>query len=177
MANFCYALHDNIDEKLVEVVYVPAGAELTAGDIILAEDMTAGSLKTYDGAQVSDITVDEPLIIIDQRFEELSDNRRPNGGNMLKDIKFVEGDKVHAIRMSKNMKYEIAIDKLLNTGVVVPAEGVFLIPQNGAWSLATSATIGTAKVALKIEAVTTVPTGGNRGLGFSASVIARIVLA
>ena len=177
MANFCYPLHDKIDEKLVEVVIVPVGATLTSGDIILAETLTAGSNKVYDGTQVSDITTDEPAIIIDQRFEESTDGRRPNGGNMLEDIKFVAGDKVHVIRLSKNMKYEIAVDKLLNTGVVAPAAGVYLIPQNGAWSFATSATIGTAIVALKIESTPAVPTGGNLGLGFSSSVIARVVLA
>jgi len=177
MANFCYPLHDKISEKLVEVVVVPTGATLTAGDIILAETLVVGSKKVYAGTKVADITKDEPAIIIDQRFEELVGGRRPDGGNMLEDIKFVAGDKVHVIRLSKNMKYEIAIDKLDNTGVVVPAAGVFLIPKNGSWTLSTSATIGTAKVALKIEAVASVPTGGNLGLGFSGSVIARVVLA
>ena len=177
MANFCYPLHDKIDEKLVEVVEVPAGATLTAGDIILAETLKAGSNKVYAGAQVADITADQPCIIIDQGFEELSDGRRPDGGNMLTDISFTEGDKVHVIRMNKNMKYEIAVDKLDNTGTVAPAAGKFLIPQNGEWKFATANAIGTAVVALKIESVASVATGGNLGLGFSSSVIARIVLA
>jgi len=177
MANFCYPLHDKIHEELVEVVVVPAGATLTAGDIILAETLVTGSNKVYAGTQVTDITADEPLIIIDQRFEELSDGRRPNGGNMLTDIEFVAGDKVHAIRLLKNMKYEIAVDKIANAGVVAPAAGVFLIPENGEWKFATSATIGTAIVALKIESTPSVATGGNLGLGFSSSVIARVVLA
>lgn len=177
MANFCYALHKNIDEKLVETIVVPAGATLSAGNIVLAETLVSGSKKVYAGAQVTDATAQEPCIIIDQRFEQLPDGRRPDGGNMLTNITFVEGDKATVIRLDKNMKYEIAVDKLANTGVVVPAAGVFLVPVNNTWTLATSATIGTAKVALKIEALGSVATGGLMGLGFSSSVIARVVRA
>lgn len=177
MANFCYALHKEIPEKLVEVVTVPAGATLHAGQVILAETLATGSLKVYDGAQVTDITAQVPCLIIDQRFEELSDGRRPEGGNMLTDITFTEGMKIHVVRLSKDMKYELAVDVLDNAGVVAPAAGVFLIPQDDEWNLATSATVGTAIAALKIEAVSTMPTGGQFGSGFSSSVIARVVLA
>lgn len=177
MANFLYPLHDKISEKLVETVIVPSGQTWTAGDVCIAETLVSGSKKVYTGALVGALT-DDICFIPDQRFEQLTDGRRPEGGNMLTDITFKAGDAITVIRADRNMKYEIAVDKLDNTGVVAPAAGVYLIAQVGDAQLKTVATLGgTEKVVLKIEAVASVPTGGQMGLGFSSSVIARVIKA
>lgn len=177
MANFLYALHDNIDEKLIETVIVPSGQTWTAGDVCIAEALVSGSKKVYTGALVGALT-DDICFIPDQKFEQLADGRRPDGGNMLTDISFKAGESIVVIRANKNMKYEIAVDKLDNTGVVAPAVGVFLIAQVGDAQLKTVASLGgTEAVALKIEALASVPTGGQMGLGFSSSVIARVIKA
>jgi len=173
MANICYALHKEIDEKLVEVVVVPE--TVVAGNVLVAEALVAGSTTVYAGTKVADITAEKPLIIIDQGFEELEDGRRPDGSNMVTDIKFVAGKRVHAIRFDQDMKYEIATDVIETT--ITPVVGKFLIPQNGSLELAVADTLGTALVGFKIEAVSTIPVGGNVMAGFTASVIARIVLA
>jgi len=172
-----YALHSDYPEWAVETVEVPTGQTFNVGDVIVAEALKAGSKKVYAGTVVAAITTEKPLLIIDQKFVELADGRRVEGSNLLTDLVFKAGDKITAIRPVQDMKYEISQDSIGNTGVVVPAAGVFLIPANGGKGLVTSATIGTALVAYKIETVASIPTGGNLALGYSASVIARCVKA
>lgn len=175
MANICYVLNDEIDAKLVEVVTVPTGATLVAGNVLLAETLVSGSTTVYAGAQVTDITTQKPVIIIDQGFEEWTDGRRPDGGNMVTDIKFTEGKKVHALRFDDHMKYEFSTDVLDTT--VAPAVGKFLIPVNNSYELAVANSLGTALVGFKIEALTNIAVGGSFTGGFASGVIARIVLA
>lgn len=172
-----YALHSDIPEWAVETVEIPVGETYQVGDAIVADSLRTGSLKVYEGSQVADITKEKPLMIIDQRFDELEDKRRPDGSNMLTDITFREGDEVIGVRPVQDMKFEISQASLGNTGVVTPAAGVFVIPANGENKWQTAASIGTAIVAYKIEAVTNIPTGGNMALGYDASAIIRCVLA
>jgi len=177
MARLAYGLHTDYPEWVVETVEIPVGETYQVGDAIVAETLVAGSVKVYAGSQVADITAEKPLVIIDQKFEELADGRRPDGSNLLTGITFKAGDKITAVRAIQDFKMEFAQDDLGNTGVVVPAVGVFIIPANGDNKWQTSATIGTALVAYQIEALASIPTGGNFALGYEASVITRCVLA
>jgi len=172
-----YALHTDYPEQLVETVEIPTGETYKVGDAIVAEVLNTNSNKVYLGSQVSDVTTERPLMIIDQKFVELASGLRLDGASLLTDLEFHEGDVITAIRPLVDMKYEFAQDNLANTGVVIPAVGVFIVPVAGGNQWATSATIGTALVAYKIEALATIPTGGNMALGYSASVITRCVKA
>jgi len=174
MANICYAMHEEISEQLVEAVKVPTGATLVAGNVLLAETLATGSTTVYEGAQVTAVT-QAPVIIVDQKFEQLADGRRPDGSNMVTGIQFRAGEVVHAIRFSKHMKYEIATDVLDTT--IAPAVGKFIIPKANSYQMIVADALGTATVGLKIEALETIAVGGNVTGGFSASVIARVVLA
>lgn len=175
--NTAYGLHVDYPEWLVERVEVPTGETYKVGEAIVAETLRTGSLAVYAGSQVADILTEKPLVIIDQRFEEQADGRRPDGSNILTDIDFTEGMVITGIRAMENLKFEFATDVLGNTGVVAPAVDVYIIPANGQNKWQTSATIGTALVAFKIEALATLATGGNMSLGYDASVITRCVLA
>ena len=173
----CYGLVTDYPEHIVETVEVPDGVTLKVGDVITAETLVTGSKKVYEGALVTDEDTEDLLLIIDQKFVELADGRRIEGSNLLTDLAFTEGMKITAIRLHKDFKFEISQDSLGNTGVVAPAVDVFLVASAGEQLLQTSATVGDAKVALKIEAVATIPTGGNMSLGYEPSVIARVVQA
>lgn len=177
MARVCYALHADYPEWIVETVEVPVGMTLKVGDVVLAETLIANSKKIYEAELVADAAVDDILIIPDQKFVELADGRRVEGADLLNDLEFKAGDKITAIRLMKHMKYELSVDSLDNIGVVVPAVDVLLIPVAGEQKLATAAVAGLSKTALKIEAVGSIPTGGKMALGYSGSVIARVVMA
>jgi hypothetical protein len=176
MANICYALQKELPEELVEVVVVQSGQTLVAGNIVLAETLVSGSKKNYVAGQVATIATDLPCIIIDQGFEQLADGRRPDGSDITA-LSFTEGAKLTAVRLVENFKYEMATANIDNTGVIAPAVGKFLIPQAGSLKLATSDTLSTAKVGFKIEAVTSIPVGGQLGLGFASAVVAKVVFA
>lgn len=173
----CYPM-TKVEERHVVKVTVPASATLKAGDVVLAETLVAEAMniEVYAGAQVSDITADEPVIIINQGFEQLADGRRPAGNPNPADFEYTEGTVLTAVRLAKDYKFQITTDGLDNTGVVAPAVDVKLIPQNGDYQLATAASVGTAITALNIEKVTTIGIGGQFGNGLVESVIARVEL-
>jgi len=172
-----YGLLKDYPEQIVETVKIPAGATFKVGDVISTDGLVSGSNKVYVGKVVEDITADEVLLIIDQKFVELADGRRISGSNLLTDLSFTEGMVITAIRMDKHIKFEISQDALENTGVVAPAAGVYLVGVNDSQQLATiAALLGTETSALVIEAVTTIPTGGQMSLGYGSGVIARVIL-
>lgn len=173
----CYPM-TKVQERHVIKATVPAGAELKAGDVVLAETLVVSTdnLEVYAGAQVADITADTPVIIINQGFEQLADGRRPAGNPNPADYIYREGETVTAIRLAKDYRFHITTDAFDNTGVVAPAVDVKLIPQNADYQLQTSATFGTAITGLNIEKVTTVGTGGQFGANFEESVVARVIL-
>lgn len=173
----CYGLHTDFSEVIVETVKVQNGQTFYVGDILSAETLVSGSKKVYAPTVVADATAEKPAIIIDQGIIKLSDGRRVEGGNLLTDLSFIENDVIHVVRLEDNLKFEISVDSLGNTGVVAPAVGKYLIPANGEQKLQTADAIGTANVALVIESLATIPTGGNMALGYASSVIARVVKA
>ena len=73
------------------------------------------------------------------------------------------------------MTFFISDDCLDNTGVVTPADGVYMITQSGDYDLATSASLGTSACGLKIEEYTTENIGGQNGFTFVNGSVARVV--
>ena len=172
-----YGLISEYPEWIVETVEIPAGATFKVGDVIATNGLVTGSNKVYMGKIIADVTAEKPLLIIDQKFVELANGQRVEGSNLLTDLEFKAGDKVTAIRLIENLKFEISQDSLDNTGVVTPAAGVYLVAANADQQLKTIASpVGTELVALIIESITTIPTGGQMALGYDAGVIARVAL-
>ena len=87
MANyFCRPL-TKIAESDVEKVKVPTGVTVYAGHVLMCEALDtsiSGNREVYLGTVVSDVTADYPCIVITQKFEELSDGRRPAGQRRLR---------------------------------------------------------------------------------------------
>ena len=166
-----------VEERSVVKVEVPSGATLYAGDVILCETLDttdSDNIEVYAGAQVSDYTAQIPCIIINQGFEQLSDGRRPEGQPDFSQYTYTEGQVVTAIRLHNDIPFFISSDCLDNTGVVAPAVGVALIPQNTDYQLKTSASVGSSLSALTVEKVTTQGVGGQFGATFATGVVARV---
>lgn len=170
----CFPMHE-IAEKNIETVRVPTGATLSAGDVILAETLESGGRRVYTGAQVTDITAEYPCLVISQGTYEDASGYRPSGHPNVGEITYAAGKVVTVVRLEKDLKFKMTSACLDNTGVVAPAAGVFLVAQNADYQLATSATIGSALVALKIEALDNTGMGGQMGMTYEAGVIARVV--
>jgi len=171
----CYPLN-KIAEKNIEKVKVPSGMTLYAGDVVLAETLESGSREVYTGAQVSDITAEEPCIVLTQGVYEDSGNYRPGGHPNVGENSFTEGDVITVVRLEEDLKFEITWDALDNTGTVTPAAGVFLTPKNADNQLQTAASAGTALSVLKIEAISNIGMGGQMAGDYEDSVIARVVI-
>lgn len=166
-----------VEERSVVKVEVPSGATLYAGDVILCETLDttdSDNIEVYAGAQVSNYTTQVPCIIINQGFETLSDGRRPEGQPDFSQYTYTEGDVVTAIRLHNDLLFFISNDCLDNTGVVAPAAGVVLIPQNTDYQLATAASVGSSLAGLTVEKVTTQGVGGQFGSTFATGVVARV---
>lgn len=178
MANRICKLINALDqEKNLEKVVVQTGQTLYAGDLVLAETLDttdSDNIEVYSVTPVSDYTAEYPCVIINQAFEKLSDGRRPEGNPNIGDYSYTVGDVISVIRLEQDLKFEIS-QECIDVDDTAIAVGVYLIPQNADFQFTSSASIGSSKVALKIEKETSIGTGGNGGYGFVDGVIVRVV--
>ena len=152
----CRALF-KIQDIDIAKMKVPSGETFAPGQIVKLETLDTNitdNLEVYSPTPVSDYTADNLCIIINQEFETTSDGRRITGQPDVSQYTYANEENLIAVRLTKNMKFFISDDCLDNTGVVIPADGVYLIPQNGDYDLATSATLSSAATGLIIDEYT-----------------------
>lgn len=158
---------------------IPASSTFYAGQVVMAETLDSSitnNLEVYSPTPVSDVTTDYPCILCNQGYETLSDGRRVTGNSNIGTYTWANENTLTAIRLKKGMKFFISDDCLDNTGVVVPASGVYLIPQVGDYDLATSASAGTCVTALVIETTHNEGIGGQNSFQFASGSVARVKL-
>lgn len=157
MANkICRALFKLQDSDIAKM-RVPSGETFEPGQVVKLETLDTNltdNLEVYSPTPVSDYTADNLCIIINQGYETLTDGRRPTGQPDVSQYTYANEENLIAVRLRKTMKFFISDDVLDNTGVVAPADGVYLIPQNGDYDLATSASLGSAATGLVIDEYT-----------------------
>lgn len=177
MANrFCYLMNKLDQEKNLEKVRVQTGDTLYAGDVVLAETLDTNitdNIEVYAATPVTDYTAEYPCLVINQGYETLSDGRRPSGNPNIGDYSYTAGDDISVVRLEQDLKFQMS-QECVDENVTI-AVGVYLIPQNSDYQFTTSASIGSSKVALKIEALTEIGTGGNGGYEFVDAMIVRVV--
>lgn len=177
MANYlCYPMFEVKDTEFAKII-VQSGQTFRPGDIVMAESLDTSltdNIEVYNPTPVSDITADYPCIIINQGFEKTSDGRRISGNPDYTTYTYTEGDVLTVIRLKRGQVFQISDDCLDNTGVVAPAANVKLIPQAGDYQLATAASAGTALVHLNIDTTNSVGAGGNMGMTYVDTNIARV---
>jgi hypothetical protein len=163
----------------VAKVKIPAGSTFYPGQVVMAETLLTtltNNLEVYSPTPVSDVTTDYPCILINQGYETLPDGRRPVGNSNIGTYTWANENTLTAIRLEKGMKFFISDDCLDNAGVVVPAVGVYFIPQVGDYDLATSASVGTCVTALIVETTHDEGIGGQNSFQFTSGSVARVKL-
>jgi len=177
MANrSCYAMV-KIQDADVEKFRVQAGQTFYPGDIVKLETLDTGlsnNIEVYSPTPCASVTADRFCIIPNQRFEQLTDGRRPTGNPDVSTYTFTAGQTIEVIRLRKNYTFFISDDCLDNKGSVAPAVAVKLIPRVGDYQLATDATGGSSITVLNIEKRESQPSGGQFGASFIDGNIARV---
>lgn len=177
MANkSCYPMV-KIQDADVEKFRVQTGQTFYPGDIVKLETLDTGltnNIEVYSPTPCASVTADRFCIIINQRFEQLTDGRRPTGNPDVSTYSYTVGQTIEAVRLRKNYTFFISDDCLDNTGVTAPAVGVKLIPQVGDYQLATAASGGSSITVLNIEKDHSQPSGGQFGASFIQGSIARV---
>ena len=175
MANYlCYPLMEGQEYEVVRLK-VATGVTLRPGDIVLAETVDTGitdNLEVYASTPVSDYTSDKPCIVINQGFEKTSDGRRIEGNPDYSTYSFTAGDVITAIRLNKGQRYQIS-DDCIDVSTTLAA-GVKLIPQNADYDLLSAASAGSSAVSLNIDARNSIGIGGNMGMTYLDTSIARV---
>jgi len=148
-----------------------------AGDVVLAEDLDtsiSGNIEVYGATPISDYTSEIPCILVNAKWEQLSDGRRPAGNPDISTYNWADDDVLIAIRLHNDLKFEIADDCLDNPQSVTVATGVYMIPQNSDYQLKFASSVGSSASALKIEARQVKHNGGLSGDGYFNTSIVRV---
>lgn len=174
MANkYCNVLFETRPEDVVKIK-VPTGLTFQQGNVIYCKTLdtsNSDNIEVYSATPISDYTAQIPVLVINQGFEELTDGRRPTGQADPTQFVYRAGQTITGIRLRKGQKFEISEDALDNTGVVALAAGVYLIPQNDDYDLATASSAGSSASALYVEKKTTKGIGGQFGGTFITTAI------
>lgn len=161
------------------LVKVPAGKELHAGHVVVAEELDAtiaGNLQVYAPTQVADATKEEVAIILDGGIETLADGRRPDGQPDYTQYVLKSGEVVTAHRLIPETRYEVSMDACDETVAAGLVEvGGKLEPKNGQFELTyvAKSSAATAKNYLVIEALKYFRVGGQFGADFAETMVVR----
>lgn len=177
MANkLCYPMFEVQDTHFAKIK-VQSGQTLYPGDVVYAEVLDTAitdNIEVYAPTPLSNVTTQVPCIIINQGYEKTTDDRRIEGNPDYSTYSYTEGDTLTVVRLHEGQVFQISDDCLDNTGVVVPVAGVKLIAQNSDVNLATAASGGTNKVVLNIDYRNSIGIGGNMGMTYIDTNIARV---
>lgn len=165
-------------------IRVPAGEELHAGHVVVAEDLDAtirGNYSVYAPTKVADATKEDIAIVLDGGFETLADGRRPEGQPDYTQYTFGEGEVVTAFRLNvPNPKFELSVDACDNTVSAALTAGTLaagdnLIPKASQYELTYSkkGTAVTAKNYLVVEALKFFRLGGKSGEEMANTLVVR----
>lgn len=165
-------------------IRVPAGEELHAGHVVVAESLDAalrGNYSVYAPTKVADATKDDVALILDGGFETLADGRRPDGQPDYTQYTFGEGEVVTALRLNvPNPKFELSVDACDDTVSAALAAGTLvagdnLIPKAAQYELTYSkkGTAVTAKNYLTVEALKFFRLGGKSGGEMANTLVVR----
>lgn len=161
-------------------IRVPAGEELHAGQVVVAESLDAtlgyGNWDVYAPTKVANAASDRVAIILDGGFETLNDGRRPEGQPDYTQYTFKAGEVVTAHRLMPEVRFEISKEALSEDAAEATiAVGDNLIPAASQWELDLSAASEavTAKTYLKVEALKYFRLGGKAGAEFAETLVVR----
>lgn len=157
----------------LNVVNVKAEEELKAGDVVaintLVEDDENREVYKATMPAEGDIRY---AIIVNQRFEELADGRRPEGEPNFTSFVFPAGTVLHAVILGyAPIPFVIADNQIDGTAEV----GKYLAPEAGQHKLKVG-TDATVKGALAIEKVEVeIPMGGMFGMAVERATYATVL--
>lgn len=156
---------------------VEEGTEINAGDIYVAKKLNEslhGNWTVYNADMIEDVSKEIPAIVINNSFETLADERRPDGQPDYTQYAYEEGEVVTAIRLLPEIKMEISFDIIQNRNDI-ESKG-YLIPENGTNLLRFVSTIDNvnSKVYFVIEALKHFRCGGAMGMGFIDTMVVRV---
>lgn len=156
---------------------VKEGTEINAGDIYVAKKLNEslhGNWTVYNADMIEDVSKEIPAIVINNSFETLADERRPDGQPDYTQYAYEEGEVVTAIKLLPEIKMEISFDIIQNRNDI-ESKG-YLIPENGTNLLRFVSTIDdvNSKVYFVIEALKHFRCGGAMGMGFIDTMVVRV---
>ena len=156
---------------------VEEGTQINAGDIYVAKKLNEnlhGNWTVYNADMIEDVSKEIPAIVINNSFETLADDRRPDGQPDYTQYAYEEGEVVTAIKLLPEIKMEISFDIIQNRNDI-ESKG-YLIPENGTNLLRFVSTLAevNSKVYFVVEALKHFRCGGAMGMGFIDTMVVRV---
>lgn len=174
-----------LPEYMFLKIRVPEDIEISAGEIFTANELDTeivGNTDIYIPETI-DNAMDTPVIILNGSFESLADGRRPDGNPNYATYLAKENEVISGIRLLEGAKFELGIDNFSNANDILEAidngediSGSYLYPDIGANSFIWTkdfAEVNTT-VYLYVETMKSLRVGGQYGLDFAKTVVARV---
>jgi len=182
MNKFCEIVspYNNCD---VVKVQIASGQTFCPGDIIKIDTLYTGSsdnLEVYNATPINTVASEDSLaIVINQGTEVLADGRMPDGNPDISTYSFTYDtpyETITCIMLRKGYIFQISYDCIDNKTSVVPAVGVYLVPQTGDYQLKTASSYSTEKIVLKTQVLDDIAAGGQMGDTFIDGLRARVIV-
>ncbi len=157
---------------------VPAGEIITAGQIYVAETLATGfrqeNWDVFNPSLIEDVGEQIPSIVINNGFEKLPDNRRPEGQPDYTQYYYTEGEVITAVKLLPETKFEISYDSIMVESEI--SIGGYLIPEDGGSKLlyVDSLNGSQPRIYLLVEGFKFFRLGGQSGEQFAKTLVVRV---
>lgn len=157
---------------------VPAGEIISAGQIYVAETLTdefrQENWDVFYPSLIEDVGEQIPSIVINNGFEMLPDNRRPEGQPDYTQYYYTQGEVISAVKLLPETKFEISYDSIIIESEV--SIGGYLIPEDGGSKLlyVDSLNGNQPRIYLVVEGFKFFRLGGQSGEQFAKSLVVRV---
>lgn len=182
MKNFiCYPLTPRVSSRFIGKVAVPSTG-LVPGNIIIADTVANAITGNYEVFNAKTATSNDLgskffALVLNDGFETLIDNRRPNGNPNYFTYTYRQDDVAPIMFLEKHLKFSIGADCVSDSTKTLAVVGNYLVPVAGSNVLNAVETIPNGTfVALKILALGNTPIGGNCGSEFALSYVCTPIL-
>lgn len=182
MKNFiCYPLTPKVSSRFIGKVAVPS-AGLVPGNIVIADTVANAIIGNYEVFNAKTATSNDLgskffALVLNDGFETLADNRRPNGNPNYFSYTYKQDDVAPIMFLEKHLKFSIGADCVADNTKTLAVVGNYLVPVANSNVLNAVASIPSGTfVALKILALSSTPIGGNGGGKFALSYVCTPIL-
>lgn len=176
MENYICMTSTELPGYMQAQIVVPEGEFFTAGQVFLAEnlDNEVGNKDIFIPEVIDDARNEIPVIIINNGFEELPDDRRPDGQLDYTQYLYKPGTFLTAVRLLPEIKFELSKDCVLAESEI--EVGGYLIPEDGSRRLMYTKTLDgiESKVYLMIENFKSFQLGGLFGNKCADTMVVRV---